>query len=102
MLRLVPLLAAATLLAACDKSPEAQLEESTAKAGRVLTVEANKGRFTVTRVDVVRDSIAYGDKRGVYVITDNKTGKEYVGVSGVGISETGAHSSGKTKVSDER
>lgn len=102
MTRFLPLLAAAALLAACDMSPEAQADRAAARAASALVLQQNAKRFTVTRVDVFKDSIAYGEKRGVYVITDNKTGKEYVGVSGVGISETGAHSSGKTQVSDER
>ena len=64
--------------------------------------EATAGRFTVTRVQVVGDSLAYGDKRGVYVIVDTLTGAEYVGVSGVGIAELGSHASGRTTTRDER
>lgn len=59
-------------------------------------------RITVERIGVVADSLAYGNRRGVYVIRDNKTGTEFIGVSGVGIAETGSHRSGKTSVSDER
>jgi hypothetical protein len=95
-------IAAIFALSACDMSPEAQLDRAAAKAASALVLQQNSKRFTVTRVDVFKDSIAYGDRRGVYVITDNKTGKEYVGVSGVGISETGLHRSGKTDVADER
>lgn len=64
--------------------------------------QPDAGRFVVRRVDVVVDSVAYNGKRGVYVITDTKTGAEFVGVSGVGISELGSHRSGKTTVTDER
>jgi hypothetical protein len=39
---------------------------------------------------------------GIYRIVDSKTGKEYIGISGVGISENGSHSSGKSSMSDER
>lgn len=61
------------------------------------------GRFQITRVAVIEDSLAYGDRRGVYVIRDTKTGKEYVGVSGVGIADTGDHQAGKNaRVTDER
>ena len=64
------------------------------------------GRFTVVRDSVAVDDLAYNSKRGIYVITDNETGKEYIGVSGIGIAETGSHSrsSGKTTttVQDER
>ena len=59
-------------------------------------------RFVVVRQQVFNDDLAYGGERGVYVITDTKTGIEYFGVSGVGISELGTHRSGKSSVSDER
>ena len=59
-------------------------------------------RFTVSRVGVFEDEIAYDNIRGIYIIVDTKTGKEFVGVSGIGISEVGSHHSGKTTVSDER
>ena len=59
-------------------------------------------RISVTRVGVFRDDTAYNSRRSVYVIIDNKTGKEYIGVSGVGISETGSHSTGKSTITDER
>ena len=59
-------------------------------------------RVIVERIDVVADSLAYGGARGVYVIRDTKTGQEFIGVSGIGISETGSHQSGKTQRTDER
>ena len=63
-------------------------------------------RVQVRRLSVIEDTIAYGDRRGVYLITDTKTGREYIGVSGVGITETGSHDeySGKYhhQVEDER
>lgn len=60
-------------------------------------------RFVVVRQQVFNDDLAYGGERGVYVVTDTLTGKEYFGVSGVGISELGNHSSGKNSSSpDER
>lgn len=37
-----------------------------------------------------------------YIITDTKTGTEYIGVSGIGITETGSHQAGKARVADER
>lgn len=49
-------------------------------------------RFKVKRDGVFEDSLAYNGKRGVYVITDTHTGKEFVGVSGIGVSEIGSHS----------
>lgn len=64
------------------------------------------GRFAVQRVGVFSDDLAYGNRRGIYLITDSETGAQFVGVSGVGISELGSHTtrSGKTTVTvdDER
>ena len=63
-------------------------------------------RVTVERIAVIEDNIAYNARRGVYIIRDTETGKEYIGVSGIGISETSAHTqqAGKTRVTkqDER
>ena len=62
----------------------------------------SQGRVVVERVGVVADPLAYNGMRGVYVIRDTKTGQEFIGVSGVGISEAGSHQSGKTQTTDER
>lgn len=59
-------------------------------------------RFSVECAGILDDPIAYGNRRGIYVIKDRNTGKEYIGLSGVGISEVGSHMAGKTRVSDER
>lgn len=59
-------------------------------------------RVSITRIGVIEDRIAYDQRRGIYIIKDNETKKEYIGVSGVGICERGAHSSGKTSMPDER
>lgn len=59
-------------------------------------------RFSVARVGIFEDDLAYNGRRGVYVVIDNKTGKEFVGVSGIGISEIGSHSTGKSTTRDER
>ena len=59
-------------------------------------------RVEVVRVGMFRDMIAYNGTRGVYVIRDKKTGREFIGVSGVGIAETGSHLAGKVIVADER
>lgn len=62
----------------------------------------NNNRVHVQRIGVIEDSVAYDNRRGIYVVTDAKTGKEFVGISGVGIVETGQHMQGKTSVEDER
>lgn len=59
-------------------------------------------RIEITKIEVITDRLAYDNKRGVYLIKDTKTGIEYLGVSGIGISELGDHMAGKTTVSDER
>ncbi len=43
--------------------------------------------YSVRRVGVFEDNFAYQGKRGVYEITDEKTKKKYLGVSGIGITE---------------
>lgn len=59
-------------------------------------------RVSIERIGVIEDDLAYSKRRGIYIITDKKTGKEFIGVSGVGISETSSHLAGETSVSDER
>lgn len=66
-----------------------------------MPVSTNQ-RVTIERVDVIYDDIAYNQKRGIYIIRDTKTGQEFIGVSGVGITEIGLHSQGKTSHPDER
>lgn len=90
--------ALATTLAAlamfgCDARPTQNVAVETS---------ATEGRVSVRRIECVQDSLAYGGVRGIYIITDNKTGKEFIGISGIGISEIGSHSSGKTLHQDER
>ncbi len=62
----------------------------------------SNSRFSVERVGQFKDDLAYGGWRGIYVIRDGKTGAEYFGVSGVGISEVGSHAAGKSRLRDER
>lgn len=59
-------------------------------------------RFRVKLVSKFEDNLAYGGKRGIYEIIDSQTGKIYIGVSGIGITEKGSHKSGKSSVTDER
>lgn len=77
------------------------------RGAAVDLVESTDGnRFEVRFVQRIADSTAYNGKRGVYIIVDRETGAEYVGVSGIGISELGSHSTGAGKtrrtVADER
>ncbi len=59
-------------------------------------------RFTVTLIGQFKDSLAYREIRGIYIIRDSTTEKEYLGVSGIGISELGSHLVGKIITPDER
>jgi hypothetical protein len=60
-------------------------------------------RVEVTRIGVIADDIAYHNVRGIYVIKDRETGQEFIGVSGVGITEVGQHNCGKNcNTEDER
>lgn len=70
-------LALILLCSGCAPNPDTQLT--------VITGD----RIKVTRIGVIQDELAYNNRRGIYIITDTKTGKEYVGVSGIGISELG-------------
>ena len=96
---LLPLLAAflSAALTGCDLPPPDKRVEM------VKTPETQTGnRFTITRVALFSDNVAYNGQRGIYVIKDEKTGTEYVGVSGIGIAEIGAHPAGKATHGDER
>lgn len=105
MTRLILSLVALMTLAACEEEMVQQRRQR-ASATPIEVGGGDAPRFNVTRVGVFRDDLAYNDRRGVYVIVDTKTGREFVGVSGVGISELGSHSqpAGKTSttVQDER
>ncbi len=61
-----------------------------ARPGVTRPLENQTGRFKLALQGSVNDPDAYGQKRGVYILTDTATGKEYVGVSGIGISELGS------------
>ncbi|EBL0533864.1 hypothetical protein OWX90_002160 [Salmonella enterica] len=85
-------------LSACDEGP---------KPSRIdASVGADAGRFSVTQVAKFYDSDAYGNNRKIFLIRDKQTNREFVGVSGVGISEVGTHSQSNGKqvisVTDER
>jgi hypothetical protein len=87
-------IAFASIVSGCGPSPDTKIS--------VEPPIQSSGRISVTRIGVADDPIAYGHRRGIYIITDSKTGKEFIGVSGIGISETGSHSNGKNQISDER
>ncbi|MHA1180944.1 hypothetical protein [Enterobacter ludwigii] len=96
------LISAILPLSACDNGPEPA--RSTMAVSSQLSSDAD--RIKVTKMSEFRDELAYDNWRGVYLIQDKQTGREYIGVSGIGISEVGSHSQlvGKVQqqVRDER
>ena len=91
----------AAILAGCEPAPDMVMQKRQRETAPAAQVSAGD-RVTVERIGVFKDDLAYNERRGVYVITDKATGREFIGVSGVGITETGSHQSGKTSVRDER
>lgn len=87
----------ALLLASCSPDPDTPMGVNSPAAAQNTAY----GRIQIVRVGVIHDE-QIPARFGLYIITDTQTGKEYIGVSGVGISETGAHNTGKTRSSDER
>jgi hypothetical protein len=87
--RLLASLAAATLCAACGPKPTMPL--AVPEQLEAVGSSGQSPRVTVERIGVFKDDLAYGDRRGVYIIRDTRTGREFIGVSGVGISELGSH-----------
>lgn len=60
-------------------------------------------RFSVARVQRFNDTFAYNGERGIYIIKDSQTGAEYIGISGIGITEVARHNCGKAcSRADER
>lgn len=94
------------LLAGCNEDYRAHYEqEASAKPVAVATpIErgSTRDRVRVTRLSVFKDDLAYNGYRGVYLIHDEETGVDFIGVSGVGIAELGSHRSGKATHEDER
>lgn len=87
------------LVSACGPPADAKLQT---RQDGLLSVVTQNGAVSVTRIGVFQDDLAYDGKRGIYLIRDERTGIEYIGLSGVGISERGEHAQGKQQVPDER
>lgn len=103
-IKTISVLLAALFLGACERpepDPNNADHQIAWSMGSKLKIQTSE-RISVTRISVFKDDMAYDRQRGVYIIRDNETGKEFVGISGVGIAETGSHQSGKMSVSDER
>lgn len=96
---------AALTLTACTPEPDMEMQSRQRMAASAAPVSEG-GRVTVERIGVFKDDLAYNERRGVYVIRDKATGREFIGVSGIGITEVGSHNqpSGKVMIrkQDER
>ncbi len=64
--------------------------------------ESKTTRFEISRVETFSDGLSYAGLRGIYILKDNLINKEYIGISGIGISELGSHTVGKSTHTDER
>jgi hypothetical protein len=56
-----------------------------------LLVETDTNRVQIKVISVVEDWSAYENRRTIYEIIDTKTDRQWIGISGVGIAENGAH-----------
>lgn len=86
------------LFVSCSPEPTVQMMKET----NFKTSENKEQRFQVSRVGIFEDELAYNSRRGIYVISDSLSGKQFVGISGLGIAEMGSHTVGKGVVLDER
>lgn len=96
-------LAAALFLCGCE--PQNKPQPVAQDVDMPQPIEG-KARFQVSIVGQFADDFAYRGRRGIYIIKDTETGAEYLGVSGVGVSEVGSHTTGSGRnrrtVQDER
>lgn len=78
------------LLCSCGeppRAPEISVKESTL---------SSDSRITVKRIATFRDRFQHvTHEREILIITDTKTGKEFIGINGVGITETSVVFDGK-------
>jgi hypothetical protein len=88
MKKLLPLLA---LLSTCTPPADTPM-------GKMIPTVDN--RVSITRIAVFEDGLV--GVRGAYITKDRETGREFIGISGIGISELGSYSARKTSHLDER
>lgn len=86
------------LFSGCDLVPHMPTQEKLTTSHLL----PSEGRFKVEKIQSFVDRDAYSESRDIFIITDSKNGKQFIGISGVGISELGSHTSGKTTIQDER
>lgn len=93
-------------LCGCDLPKQPPPTPKPETATTLIPQSLEGGRFEVQFAADFDDDVAYKDKRRIYIIKDKTTGKEFIGVSGIGISELGSHTTGSGKdkktIKDER
>jgi hypothetical protein len=96
MIRYIGLVLLTLILLGCGES-QRDMQQTPGE-----TVTSPVARVEIHKIGTFTDKLAYEGGRGIYTIVDKKTGTEFIGISGIGISETGVHNVGKSTVSDER
>lgn len=94
--RLLALSGLVLTVAGCTQDLTIKMKKETAPGAIV-----EDPNYSVTRVAVFKDDLAYNDTRGIYEIVNNKTGEKYFGISGLGICAVGSHNSGKHSVTED-
>lgn len=75
--RIMIIITAVALLAACEPQERKQVR---------LQVR-EPGRFVLERVEEYEDFTSRNHRRHVYILKDLKTGREYIGINGIGIAQ---------------
>lgn len=88
------------ILGGCDEHEYPNVSKKIEQSGD--TEYPQQSRFDLEKVARFHDLSAYGCCRDIYLLTDKNTGKEYIGISGIGISELGSYGAGKSHTADER
>lgn len=68
------------------RAPEIPVKESTL---------FGDDRITIKRIATFRDRFAHSQEREILIITDKQTGKEFIGINGIGITEVRMQYDGK-------
>ena len=87
------------LCAGCSKGPAIEANDWSKEKSKPIEIDG----IEISAIGDFDDSTAYCGYRRVFRLRDKRTGTEWIGVSGVGISEVGAHVGGKSaRLKDER
>ncbi len=79
-------LGASLALTGCGPEPNMEMET----IAREIEASPDQ-KYSVVRIGVFEDDLAYNGKRGVYEVYDSKGKLRFFGISGIGVSELGSH-----------